>query len=47
MPVGVSADQSQPKKSFASYVPAPKSANAASSPDDGPPSWKNLRVSDG
>ena len=47
MPVDISTDQGQPKKDSASYVPAPKLADAAGLADEGPCWWKNLRVSDG
>jgi hypothetical protein len=47
MSLDISAEQSQPKKYIASYVPAPRSADAASFPDGGPCWRKNLRVSDG
>ena len=45
MPVGVSADQSQPKENSASYVPDPRSARTVLSTDGSPRLWKNLRVS--
>ena len=47
MPVDVSADRSQPKDNFASYVPEPRSAQTALLRDAVSRSWKNLRVSDG